>query len=139
GRNLRLTFVHEGDGQERGAIHLVGKRLSLLDGFCNLLEFADGFVEQAHLAVGDSEIVVRLEIFVLVAHLTQLAAELLKDFGELIQAFGGDFRDWLLNYRRRGWWRRGLRLRRRPRGRNRNRGGCYRLRRCDRLSLGGFC
>src|SRR5208282_5464701 len=115
----------------------VGKRLSLLDGFCNLLEFADGFVEQAHLAVGDSEIVVRLEIFVLVAHLTQLAAELLKDFGELIQAFGGDFRDRLLNYRRRGRWR-GLRLRRRPRGRNRNRRWSYRLGRRDRLVVGGF-
>ena len=67
---------------------MYGKGLPFCDGLGDFLEFADGFVEQSHLAVSDAEVVVRLQIFVLVAHFAELAAEFLEDFGELVQAFG---------------------------------------------------
>ena len=71
-RDFRLALIHERKRQQRRAIHRVAERLSLLHGLGHFLEFADGFVEQAHLAIGDAEIVVGLEIFVLFAQFAQL-------------------------------------------------------------------
>ena len=59
-----------------------------MDGFRDFLEFADGFIEESHLAISDAEVVVRLQIFVFVAHFAEFAAEFLEDFGELVEAFG---------------------------------------------------
>src|SRR5438045_5869553 len=57
-------------------------RPATIAGFGDLLKFAVGFFEKAHLAESNSEIVVGLQIFFLGPHFAEFGAKLFKDFLE---------------------------------------------------------
>src|SRR5499433_2060990 len=79
GGDVGLTLFHESEAEKGAALHGVTKSLSLVGGFGDFLEFADGFLEQAHLAEGDAKVVVRFEIFFFAAHFAELCAKLVEN------------------------------------------------------------
>src|SRR5262249_34379197 len=79
GGDVGLTLFHESEAEKGAALHGVTKSFSLVGGFGDFLEFADGFLEQAHLAEGDAKVVVRFEIFFLAAHFAEFRAKLVEN------------------------------------------------------------
>src|SRR5207237_2756016 len=78
----RLALFHKGEAQQRAALHGVAEGAAIVAGLGDFLELADGFFEQAHLAEGDSEIVVRLKVFFLGAHFAEFGAKLFENLFE---------------------------------------------------------
>src|SRR5712691_5918305 len=81
-RDLRLPFVYERQPQKCTALHGITEWSAAVNSLGNLLELADGFIQQAHLAVGDAEVVMGLEVFIFEAHLAELGAELVKHLAQ---------------------------------------------------------
>src|SRR5258708_3370394 len=98
-RDAGLSLFHEGKSQERAALHGVGKGAAAFRGLGHLLKLANRFFEQAHLAEGNTKVVVRLEVFLFRAHFAQLRAKFVEDFLERTMV-----------YRARCAWRRGRSL-----------------------------
>src|SRR5947207_11436425 len=62
--SVRDAFVEKALGEPGVSLNDLNERMSAFDGVADLLQFRYGFVKQAHLAEGDSEIVMRLGIFI---------------------------------------------------------------------------
>src|SRR5579859_7352201 len=82
GGNARLSFFHEGKPEESAALHAIAEGFAVVGGLGHFLEFADGFINQAHLAEGGPEIVVSFEVFVFNTHFAELGTKFVKDFLE---------------------------------------------------------
>ncbi len=74
-----LSLFHERQTQQGAALHGVAERLAVFVGFGNFLKFADRFFQQTHFAESDSQIVVRLKVFVFSTHFAQLGTEVVKN------------------------------------------------------------
>src|SRR5579859_182016 len=101
GGDTRLAFLHKGEAEKSAALHYVAEGLAAVRGLGHFLKFADGFIDQTHLAESDSKIVVSLEVFIFSAHFAKFGAEVIKDFLE--RAVLGRPRRLLLELRRSGW------------------------------------
>src|SRR5260370_824426 len=76
GSDGRLAFFHESKSKKRAALHGVTEGAAAIAGFGNFLELANGFLEEPHFTKGDAQVVVRFEVFVFRAHLTQFGPKL---------------------------------------------------------------
>src|SRR6476661_5333339 len=82
GGNARLSFFHEGKPKESAALHAIAEGFAIVGGLGHFLEFADGFINQAHLAEGGTKIVMGLEVLVFGAHFPEFGTKFVKDFLE---------------------------------------------------------
>src|SRR5690348_2202554 len=99
--NARLAFLHKSQTEKGAALHDIAEGLATVRGLGDFLKFADGFIDETHLAESDSEIVVSLEVLILRAHFAKFGAEVVKDFLERT-VLGRSCR-FLLELRRSGW------------------------------------
>src|SRR5882762_684737 len=78
----RLALLHEGQAEERAALHRIAEGPPAFAGLGNFLELADGFLKEAHFTKRDAQAVVCFEILILCAHLTEFGAKLVEHFLE---------------------------------------------------------
>src|ERR1700694_5933897 len=81
-RDGRLALLHEGQAEERAALHRIAEGPPAFAGLGNFLELADGFLKEAHFTERDTQAVVCFEILVLRAHLTEFGAKFVEHFLE---------------------------------------------------------
>ena len=58
------TLIEKTLGQPGISLHDQGKGMATLDRLAHLLQFSDGFIQQAHLAEGNAQVVMGFGIFV---------------------------------------------------------------------------
>jgi hypothetical protein len=62
-RGLGNALVEEALSQPGISLHDLRERMSAIDGLAGLLQLANGFIEQAHFAEGDAQVVMSFRIF----------------------------------------------------------------------------
>ena len=90
---FRHAFFEEALRQPGISLHDLRERMPAIKRLAGLLEFADGFIEQAHLTEGDAQVVVRLGIFVGSSNIRfEILLEFAKHLGEIDSSVFAEWR-----------------------------------------------